>query len=52
MLSGNGTLPPLFCVPLLVKDNLETIGMAACNGATSLLDNIAPADCTVVSTPS
>ena len=50
VVSGNGALPPLFCVPLLVKDNMETVGMAACNGAASLLDNIAPADCTVVRT--
>ena len=48
MLASNGTLPPLFCVPLLVKDNMETQGMAACNGAVSLLDNVAPQDAHVV----
>ena len=48
MLASKGTLPPLFCVPLLVKDNMETQGMAACNGAVSLLDNVAPQDAHVV----
>ena len=51
VLSGNGSLPPLFCVPLLVKDNMETVLMAASNGAASLLDNIAPKDCFVVGAP-
>lgn len=41
---GNDTLPPMFCVPLLVKDNFETEGMAASNGASALLDNFARED--------
>ena len=45
---GNGTMPAMFCVPLLVKDNFETVDMAACNGAVSLLDNIAQQDASQV----
>ena len=41
-------MPPMFCVPLLVKDNFDTVDMAACNGASSLLDNIALQDATQV----
>ncbi|KAK9791143.1 hypothetical protein WJX73_010179 [Symbiochloris irregularis] len=44
----NGSLPPMFCVPLLVKDNFDTVDMAACNGASSLLDNVAQQDATQV----
>ena len=41
----------MFCVPLLVKDNFETIGMAASNGASSLLDNVARQDAQQVRMP-
>lgn len=32
-------MPKLFCVPLLVKDNYDTLGMSATNGAYGLIDN-------------
>eukprot|EP00884_Botryococcus_braunii_P006539 jgi/Botrbrau1/15887/Bobra.40_1s0070.1 len=48
-LGGNASsLPPLFCVPVLVKDNFDTVGMAATNGASALLDNLPAADATLV----
>lgn len=37
--AGNQPLPKLFCVPLLIKDNYDTVGMSASNGAVGLLDN-------------
>ena len=42
-------MPKLFCVPLLVKDNYDTVGMAATNGAYGLLDNIPAQDAYQVS---
>ena len=41
-------LPPLFCAPILVKDNFDTIGMAATAGAVGLLDNFATENAFVV----
>ena len=43
-------MPKLFCVPLLVKDNYDTVGMAATNGAYGLLDNLPAQDAYQVST--
>ena len=45
-------MPKLFCVPLLVKDNYDTVGMAATNGACGLLDNVPAQDAYQVSTAS
>ena len=42
-------MPKLFCMPLLVKDNYDTVGMAATNGAYGLLDNIPAQDAYQVS---
>lgn len=47
--SGNKTLPDLFCVPFVVKDNYDTVGVATANGAVALLDNFPSADATIVS---
>ena len=47
--AGTQSMPPLFCVPLLVKDNYETLGMAASNGAVGLLDNYPTQDAHQVS---
>lgn len=44
VLNGSEALPPLFCVPLLVKDNYDTLNMAASNGAAGLMDNVPAAD--------
>ena len=42
-------LPPLFCAPLLIKDNYDTAGgMAATAGAVGLVDNFAADDAFVV----
>ncbi|KAK9820416.1 hypothetical protein WJX72_010055 [[Myrmecia] bisecta] len=41
-------LPPLFCVPLLVKDNIDTLGMSSTAGAIALLDNTPARDSNVV----
>ncbi|GAQ83619.1 Amidase family protein [Klebsormidium nitens] len=46
--SGNNTLPDLFCVPFVVKDNYDTVGVATANGAVALLDNFPSADATIV----
>jgi Asp-tRNA(Asn)/Glu-tRNA(Gln) amidotransferase A subunit family amidase len=35
LLTGRQTLPPLFCIPLLVKDNYDTVGMASTAGAST-----------------
>jgi len=45
-------LPALFCAPVLVKDNFDTVGMAATAGAVGLLDNFATEDAFVVSSSS
>ena len=34
-------LPDLFCVPVLVKDNFDTVGMTATAGSVGLADNFA-----------
>ena len=41
-------MPALFCVPVLVKDNFDTKGMATTNGAAGLLDNFPAADSQMV----
>ena len=47
---GNRSLPPLFCVPFIVKDNFDTAGMAATAGAVALLDNYPAQDAQQVGT--
>jgi amidase len=47
--SGNASLPDLFCVPLLIKDNYDTVGIATANGAVALLDNFPSQEATIVS---
>ena len=42
--SEGGTLPKLFCVPVLVKDNYDTLDMSATAGAAGLLDNFPTQD--------
>ena len=37
-------LPPLFCVPVLVKDNIDTEGMVATGGSIALMDNFPQRD--------
>ncbi len=49
LLALNEKLPPLFCAPVLVKDNFDTLGMAATAGAVGLLDNLAAENAFVVS---
>eukprot|EP00891_Asterochloris_glomerata_P007203 jgi/Astpho2/7203/Aster-01521 len=44
--SGAEEMPLLFCVPMLVKDNFDTMGIATANGAVALLDNFPPQDAT------
>ncbi|KAK9829780.1 hypothetical protein WJX72_007874 [[Myrmecia] bisecta] len=46
---ANGTaLPPLFCVPILFKDNYDAVGMPNTAGAVALLDNFPNTDSTMV----
>jgi hypothetical protein len=52
LLAKGQALTPLFCVPLLVKDNYDTVGMAATAGSVGLLDNFATENAFVVSGPS
>jgi Asp-tRNA(Asn)/Glu-tRNA(Gln) amidotransferase A subunit family amidase len=37
--AGGAPLPPLFCVPLLIKDNVDVVGLATTAGVAALLDN-------------
>ena len=46
---GNQLLPALFCVPFIVKDNFDTVGMAGTAGAVALLDNYPAQDAQQVS---
>lgn len=48
LLAHQQPFPPLFCIPILVKDNYDTSGMAAAAGSVGLLDNIATANAFVV----
>jgi amidase len=41
-------LGPLFCAPILVKDNFDTIGLATTGGSIAMVGNIAGADAFVV----
>ncbi|KAK9904758.1 hypothetical protein WJX75_001986 [Coccomyxa subellipsoidea] len=41
---SNGLPGGLFCVPVLVKDNFDTLGMASAAGSAALLDNFASQD--------
>ena len=49
ILAGKQAMPRLFCIPLLVKDNYDTVGMSASNGAYGLLDNFPAQDAYQVS---
>lgn len=44
-------MPKLFCIPLLLKDNFDTVGMAASNGVYGLLDNFPSQDAFQVGRP-
>ena len=46
---SNGLPGGLFCVPVLVKDNFDTLGMASAAGSAALLDNFASQDAQQVS---
>ncbi|KAK9833248.1 hypothetical protein WJX84_007937 [Apatococcus fuscideae] len=48
VIASNGTLDPLFCVPLVVKDNIDLVGLATTAGAQALLDNFPAQDATIV----
>ena len=47
--NGSMTMPKLFCVPLLVKDNIDVVGVATTNGAAALQDNFPSQDAVQVS---
>ncbi len=40
--------PPLFCAPILVKDNFDTDDMSTTGGSVALMDNIPPDDAFMV----
>ena len=42
--SEGGSLSKLFCVPVLVKDNYDTLDMSATAGTAGLLDNFPSQD--------
>ena len=46
--ASSQTLPPLFCIPMAVKDNIDVVGTATTAGAVALLDNIPTTDAPVV----
>jgi amidase len=43
-----GSQPPLFCVPVAVKDNIDTVDMPTSGGSIVLKDSIPPDDAAVV----
>jgi len=43
-----GALPPLFCVPMLVKDNFDTGDMVTTGGSIALRESTPPDDATMV----
>lgn len=43
-LAGNLLMPPLFCVPMIVKDNFETVGLQSANGSLALEGYVADTD--------
>lgn len=43
-LSNGESMPELFCVPLLVKDNFDTHDMATTGGSIALIDSFPPDD--------
>jgi Asp-tRNA(Asn)/Glu-tRNA(Gln) amidotransferase A subunit family amidase len=45
---AGGTLPELFCAPLLIKDNYDTADMVTTGGSIALIDSLPPDDATVV----
>ncbi len=48
MLRRGQTVGPLFCAPLLVKDNFDTVGLPTTGGSIALKDSIAPDDAFMV----
>jgi Asp-tRNA(Asn)/Glu-tRNA(Gln) amidotransferase A subunit family amidase len=46
--NGTDNLPPLFCTPLVVKDNFDTHDMVTSGGSMSLKNNIPPDDAFMV----
>lgn len=44
----NAKLPPLFCVPMLVKDNMDVKGFPTTAGSKMLVDNMPPDDANVI----
>ncbi len=42
--AAGGTLPPLHCVPLVAKDNIDVAGMATTAGSVALAGSMPPAD--------
>ena len=50
--AGRASMPPLFCAPLLAKDNYDVAGMSATAGAVGLADNFATQNAFVVRPPS
>ena len=48
LISQKGKLPDLFCVPMLVKDNMDVKGFPTTAGSKMLIDNMPPDDAHVV----
>jgi amidase len=46
--AAGGPLGPLFCAPILVKDNFDTVGLPTTAGSAALKDHVAPADAFMV----
>ena len=47
-LGGGKPMAPLFCAPVLLKDNFDTADMATSGGSIALIDSIPPDDAFVV----
>ncbi len=47
-LADGRTLPPLFCVPMLVKDNMDVKGFPTTAGSKMLMDNMPPDDANII----
>ncbi|MBL4854589.1 MAG: amidase [Robiginitomaculum sp.] len=47
-LADGRSLPPLFCVPMLVKDNMDVKGFPTTAGSKMLMDNMPPDDANII----